>query len=216
MSNESLVLYGIGGLGADQRVFQYLSLSVKLIPVRWITPKSEECIEDYAVRLSEQIDKSKRFGLLGVSFGGLIALELSKVVEPELIILISSVTRSSDLPSIRNVARKVSLLSLIPNYLLKPPFVVMRYFFGAKNGPLLKEIIRDTDPTFLRWALHAIIEWNFDLHVDNLYLIHGSSDRLIPLKNKKAIEINEGGHFMIVDRAAEISKQSNILISRYA
>ncbi|MGB0839278.1 MAG: hypothetical protein ACPGXL_04005 [Chitinophagales bacterium] len=33
-------LYGISGLGADQRVFQYLNLDCELIPLDWIEPKN--------------------------------------------------------------------------------------------------------------------------------------------------------------------------------
>ena len=63
-------IYGISGLGADQRVFKYLKLDCEFIPIDWITPLKRESIENYALRLAQVIDTNEAFGILGVSFGG--------------------------------------------------------------------------------------------------------------------------------------------------
>ena len=83
-------VYGISGLGADKRVFEKLTLDLELIPIDWITPYKNERIEDYAKRLSKKIDKKEEFIIIGVSFGGLIATEISKILKSKLTILISS------------------------------------------------------------------------------------------------------------------------------
>jgi len=49
-------LYGISGLGADKRVFQYLKLNCELISIDWIEAKASENIEAYSLRLSEKIN----------------------------------------------------------------------------------------------------------------------------------------------------------------
>ncbi len=56
-------LYAISGLGADQRVFQFLTLEYELFPIDWITPIQNETIEDYAIRLPKIIDTSTDFGI---------------------------------------------------------------------------------------------------------------------------------------------------------
>ena len=50
-----------------------------MIPVEWIKPKKKEPIIGYSKRLIKEyeIGNDQEFGILGVSFGGLIATEIS-------------------------------------------------------------------------------------------------------------------------------------------
>jgi len=95
LANE---LYLLSGLGADRRVFDFLDLhGFKLIHIEWIKPLDDEKIESYARRLLDQI-KSTRPTLVGVSFGGIIAIEIAKQVETNEVILISSATTKAAIP----------------------------------------------------------------------------------------------------------------------
>lgn len=102
-----------------------------------------------------------------------------------------------------------------PNSILKPPFFIMKYLFGAQNSKLLKEILNDTDTGFIRWAMNKILAWEVDEEVKDLYHIHGSKDRLIPLKHPSAKVVNEGGHFMVVDKANEVSELVNEILRSF-
>jgi hypothetical protein len=55
-SKIRMKIYAISGLGADKRVFEYLSLEHELVPISWIKPKSKESIIDYAERLIDKYD----------------------------------------------------------------------------------------------------------------------------------------------------------------
>jgi len=154
----------------------------------------------------------KSFGLLGVSFGGLIAIELSKLTKPQKVVLISSVETNDQLSKFYLSVGKLGILNLIPNSMIKPPKILLRFLFGAQDKKLLSEIIADTKPSFIRWALNTIIGWSHSLNSIKPIRIHGTNDKLIPLKGE-AIQIKNGGHFMIVDRAKEISVLINKLMS---
>ena len=214
MENK-LVIYGIGGLGADHRVFKYMTLDFELRPITWIKSAKDEDLPAYARRISHQIDEKIRFGLIGVSFGGMLAVELNRIVKPHFTILISSASKSSDLPRVRLFIKNLNILKYLPSRFLKPPLIVMKYLFGAHNSRLLKEIIKDTNSEFLRWAIGEITDWNFEEETENLHRIHGSNDRLIPLRNKVSHIIEEGGHFMIVDLASQVSEVVNSISSQY-
>ena len=200
-----MVLYKIGGLGADERVFDNLIIETANVSIKWIKPNINEPLEEYVLRLSDQIDKNQDYGILGVSFGGIIALELNKILEPNFLILVSSVSCSNELPFRygRNLFSK--LIEFFPKRLIKPPSFIMHYMFSAVDKHLLDRIVKDT------WALRCILQWDGnDLNV-NYLRIHGTSDRLIPLSGD-AIKIRNGGHFMVVDKANEISKIINEFI----
>jgi pimeloyl-ACP methyl ester carboxylesterase len=203
-----MTLYLIGGLGADERVFKYLNINVKTQIINWILQKPNEELKSYAIRLTEQINKNEEFAILGVSFGGIIAIEMAKFIKPKKLILISSIESSNQLPKHLITMGKAIVFEILPNSLIKPPKFILGYLFGAENRKLLHQIIKDTKPEFIRWALKTIVRWSNDSNITETIRIHGTKDRLIPLKGN-AIRVEDGGHFMIVDRAKEISKIIN-------
>lgn len=198
-------LFAFSGLGADERVFEYLNLEVPIIPVKWIPPQKDESLSDYSKRLSLKIDGREPFGLIGVSFGGMVAGTISKILHPELTIIISSATKSSELPQWWQLVRKTGILKMISSRVIKPSPFLIRWLFSTKNKQLLDDIIRDTDADFLKWALNCILRWNNSEEPVNCFRIHGDADRLIPLKGKVDFSIQKGGHFMVVDQGKEIS-----------
>ena len=201
-------LYLIGGLGADARVFEHLQLDCKTQVIDWIDPIKDESLSDYVTRLKTQVDTSQDVGFLGVSFGGLVSIELAKQIQPSKLILISSVETDDQLPRKFVWLGKAGILKLIPNALIRPPRIVQSYLFGAADKNLLSEIIQDTEPSFIRWALNRMMRWKNKSNSIEPVRIHGTKDRLIPLMGE-AIKIEGGMHFMIVDRAEEISALVN-------
>jgi hypothetical protein len=71
---------------------------------------------------------------------------------------------------------------------------------------MLKAILRDIDPHFLKWSFHKVVTWNNDVIPENLQHIHGSSDRIFLMRFIKPDYILEkGGHLMVMNHAAQIS-----------
>lgn len=210
-------VYAISGLGADKRVFQYLNLNCELIPIEWIKPEKGESIESYSLRLSKNIDTSEKFGILGVSFGGLVAVEMSKNLNPKLTILISSVEQRNELRSIYRIFGKLSLAKLIPKKLFDPPRFIANWLFKTKEKELLNQILNDTDLSFTKWAVNELINWENTTKLKNRTLkIEGSHDKLIPpQKGANSYLIANGEHLMIVDRASEISAIINEEIKKH-
>lgn len=206
-SQNGVKIYAISGLGADKRVFQFLTLEHELIPVEWIKPKPKEPIVEYSKRLIEEynIGKEGEFGVLGVSFGGLMATEISKLTSPQLTILISSVETRDELSRVIRGLGKSKLIELIPKALLNPPRSVARFMFGTKNRALLNAILDDTDLSFTKWALRALMNWENQSKIPNLIKIGGTKDKLLAPRGEHTTLIEDGEHFMIVDRADEIS-----------
>jgi len=212
---DKMNVYFLSGLGADKRVFSKLSLDDRFDVhyIDWIPRKKKEPLHDYAVRLIAQMDTTKPFQLVGLSFGGIIASELSEIVHPEQIILISSTPTNIPISKFNRGLIKFLLFSPLAAPILKSANSFTYKYFGADTPELktlLKQILHDTDSKFLKWALTRMSEWNHPNKVKNLYHIHGSADRLIPLKIVKPDTIIEGGgHLMVYAQHEEISRILN-------
>lgn len=211
-----MILYAISGLGADERVFQQLKLNCEIECVQWIIPLKNENISSYSKRLSNKISVEEPFGIIAVSFGGLIAMEMLRVIRPEFIMLISSMKSSDEIPSLYRFLGKLKLNRVVPASLFKPPFFISKFIFGTKSS-LLKAIIRDTDSNFAKWAVNELLNWNYNHSNSSIdvYRIHGDKDRLLkaPRQNKNVFIIKNGGHFAVVDSYMEVSDRINLILS---
>lgn len=204
-------VYYISGLGADERVFGYLHLKgVHEKHIKWIAPHKHEPLHDYCKRLTPQIDRSNEIILIGVSFGGMVAQEISKIINVDKVIIISSVKSPREFDWQLSCVRFLKLHRLAPSRFLKwSNLLTGDYYFGTQSkeeSDLLKLIIQDTDRFFMKWAIEEIMKWDNLSAKNNITHIHGDKDRIFPIRRiKKAIRIPNGGHFMIVNRAREIT-----------
>jgi pimeloyl-ACP methyl ester carboxylesterase len=206
-----LNIYVFTGLGADETVFKNIDFGENnVIHINYINPLVKETLSAYAQRLTSQITDNNPI-LIGISFGGMICIEIGKLIKTDKIILINSVTHPTQLSrKLLNVGRL--LLPIIPISLLKKSNYFTYFIFGIKNienKKILSEILRKTDPSFLKWALTAILNWKTTQkkEIENLIEIHGANDRLIPLKNRSVkYIIPHGGHLMTLDHYQELNK----------
>jgi pimeloyl-ACP methyl ester carboxylesterase len=208
-------VYFLSGLGADKRVFDKLKLDNRFAVhyIDWIPPKKKEPLHAYALRLIAQMDTTRPFQLVGLSFGGIMASEIAEIVRPEQIILISSTPTNIPVSKFNRGLIKFLLFSPLSTPILKSANSFTYKYFGADTPELktlLKQILHDTDSKFLKWALTRMTDWNHPDKAENLFHIHGSDDRLIPLKIVKPDVIMEGGgHLMVYKEHEEISKILN-------
>src|SRR4051812_2879802 len=91
-------VYVFSGLGTDERLFQYIDFCGFTVHyIKWITPLKGEAIQSYALRITEQIHADKPV-FIGVSFGGVMAVEVARLMVTEGIILIASVKTKLEIP----------------------------------------------------------------------------------------------------------------------
>lgn len=203
-------IYVISGLGVDQRVFSKIDFgSLDITYLNWITPSANEPLSTYAKRISTKIT-AKNPILIGLSFGGMLAIEIAKIIDTKQIILLASTKGRHEFPILYRLAGRLKLNQLVPGALLKFHSFLSDYFFGIRkkeDSLILKQILNDTDPNFMTWAIHQILQWKNNSVPDHLIHIHGDKDRIIPIKSLKPNFIIKGaGHFMTVTHAQEVEK----------
>src|SRR5437764_2674 len=106
-------IYCISGLGADERVFSKMKFEgYKVHFIQWLIPEKNETIEHYAKKMIQQIHHENPI-MIGLSFGGIMCIEISRQIKTELIILISSVKSSDEIPLWMKLSGKLKLNKII-------------------------------------------------------------------------------------------------------
>ena len=87
--NAKSIVYLIPGQGADARQFQRLELNpdFEVRNIEYFTPEKGWNMRDFARALSQQIDTTAKYVIIGVSLGGMLATEMSEFLNPKKIIL---------------------------------------------------------------------------------------------------------------------------------
>ncbi|MBD3402289.1 alpha/beta hydrolase [candidate division GN15 bacterium] len=204
-------IYCISGLGADERVFKNVDLPNRTLHhVRWIDPREDESLAGYVGRLSEQVAIEPPPVLLGVSFGGVVALEMSRLVSPALTILVSSVREPHQIPWYYRWAAGPGLHKLTPVNISQHTAPIIKYFNGViteEDEQLLEAMIIDTDTHFSRWAVDRLLHWSGCDPIGEVVHVHGTADRLLPIRYVAPdIRIEAGTHLMVINRAGDVSR----------
>ena len=203
--------------GADERVFCRLRLPG---PSHVLKPESPtEPLVHYAARLAEAVPANEPCWLVGVSFGGLLAQEIGRLRPMARVVLISSLGSPHDLPPLLRLAGATGLHRLLPFGLLKWLPRLAQWFFGARGGTeyrLLRQILRETDPAFARWATAQLLAWRGP-GLPGIVRLHGSRDRLLP-PGAAHIDypVPGAGHFLIVSHAAQVSQLLQVVATSKA
>lgn len=205
-------VYFISGLGADRRAFRNIKLpeGFDAVYLDWFLPVADETLEAYAKRMSAAIDQSEPFVLVGLSMGGMVAVEINKLCRPAVLILISSIPLSSCLPAPYRWAGAIGMHRWIPINWLKSGMLLKR-FFMVESLPDREQIIamvKQADPLFIRWALRAILRWRNKVAPQNYFHIHGDKDEIFPIRQVNPTHVVRGGkHLMVLNHAADVNRQ---------
>jgi pimeloyl-ACP methyl ester carboxylesterase len=159
----------------------------------WIDPEPGESLERYARRWAEELrreDDPRPTFLGGVSFGGVLAMHMAEVLQPDAVILIASCPSSEDVPLRYELAAKLGMS--LPAGVVRKMLPLAAAVFALREGldadhfTLVRSIAKNADPEKLRWAAKAVAEWSFtgrDELPCPVYRVHGRYDWVLPLRN---------------------------------
>jgi len=203
-------IYCISGLGTDEKIFINLQKhghELKFIP--WLRPHKKESLDKYAKRMAQSI-KDEFPVLLGVSFGGMIGIEIAKQMPVQKLIIISSIKSVKEMPRWMKLAGTLQLNKILPTRSYKFSEKIDNNRLGVTNKEereFVRAYRKSADPVYLSWAIDKVVNWKNDWQPDNLVHIHGDKDRIFPIKKiSPTYIVKEGTHMMIYNRAKDISK----------
>ncbi len=205
----------VPGLGFNEKTFKNLELysanTVNII--NWLEPENEdEPFEQYMRRMSASIDASlPNMVLIGHSFGGVMVQEFSQFIDAEKVFLISSIKHPKEISWNLNILKQVPLYKLVSHSLINNTFDIwakMHDFHNQEEKEVFLDMVNDMSLEYFKWAVNAILHWKGIKRrkVQPIHL-HGTNDQTFPYKNiKHPISLIGAGHFMVYNRAEEISE----------
>ena len=206
------------GMSANPLIFEMIKFPKDIYEVhlmKWIEPILNESIESYASRLSKDIIHHKPV-LIGVSFGGLIVQEISKLLDVDKLIIISSVKSNTELPLYMKSAKFLKLYNYFPLKLFDEIFNISKFLKINKiykKIDLVDKYLSVRDENYLKWAIREILNWKQKKPLEGVIHLHGDKDITFPISLiKNCITIQGGTHALILTKHRWLNKNLTQII----
>ena len=166
-SDVPLILFSAIGVDASVFLRQQLAFPNLIIP-DWLTPNGGEYMTSYCARFAASLDPDRPCIVGGASFGGIVALEMTRHLNAMACILIGSARGPHQLPKrIRKNLAKVASQFSAP------------------------------DVDVLSWSASRILNWDSSFDDVDVRHIHGDCDRVFPISSVEPDEMVAGGGHLI-------------------
>ncbi|MGY8946151.1 MAG: alpha/beta hydrolase [Flavobacteriales bacterium] len=211
ISETTTNVYLMPGMSANSLIFERIKIKgdFNLHHLEWIEPKKDESLKKYSKRFSQLI-KHKNPILIGVSFGGVLVQEISKIIEVNQTIIISSIKSNKELPTSMKLIKATKSYNLLPVKWLNDFESLISFVLGPRINrrvELYRKYLSVRDKKYLSWAIKELIEWDQDESIDNVIHIHGTKDMIFPIIYlKDYVPVPNGDHAMILKKAKWINE----------
>ena len=199
------------GLGADGRLFGAQKRAFPGLRVlERMEPEGRESLAAYAARLAERFEEPEGPYILGgSSMGGMVALEMARLLRPSAVVLIGSALSGGEvwgwLRAVERAARPLPGGAIEVGRWLTPLGAPLFCSAGRENRGLFLDMLAGTPTGFIRWASRAVTAWRPEtLPVAPIHRIHGSRDIIIrPPRESAGVIIRGAGHLLSLSHAEE-------------
>ncbi len=213
MKISKIPIYFIPGMAAGKEIFDHLTFPedrFEVVVIEWIIPLQNESLASYAKRMAARVTKPNAV-LAGVSFGGVVAQEMSVFLNLRQLIIISSVKTKFEMPKRMHIVAWLRLYKILPiNTIVSTPDLT-KYAIGPKSKKRLElynTYLSMRDKRYLSWAVKQMLRWDKIKSIRGVKHIHGDKDVVFPIGNIGECEVIKGGtHVMILFKAPAVSKK---------
>ncbi|MCH2044280.1 MAG: alpha/beta hydrolase [Saprospiraceae bacterium] len=211
-------IYCIPGLGNDKRIFDNLApllVSQDIHFLEHIAPSHrKEPLRTYMYRLCERIHEHKEESVvIGMSLGGLMAVELSKILPMKHVFLVSTIQNSTEIPKHLRPFKHFPINRIMPFWAIQitsRPVVWALQVTDKKGRDHIQGQLDAYCPKTFKWGERAVLNWEDTESPESLTHIHGTHDEIFPIRQvNNTHTIQKGNHYMIMDRAEEVASIIN-------
>lgn len=213
-----MTLICIPGLGTDCNIFSDLLRYLNYDAIIFIDYEEANLVDchsfsTYAERIIKyhKLDKiDDDIIILGFSLGGIVGVELSKILAIKKIFLLSTIKVKNEAPGIFYVARKIQIYRFVPIWFSRNVVPILGRLAGEmdRRGYLLyKEMLKKWTFKKFFWARKLALKWTNNDFPKNCIHIHGTRDKIFPVKKANPdYIIKNGTHNMVLSKASEIAE----------
>jgi pimeloyl-ACP methyl ester carboxylesterase len=188
------------GMGGDRRMLGPIRApGFDLITPDHLEPEAGEDLAAFAARTAERHSLGADDVVGGVSFGGMLASQISAQRRIAGAVLLASCHQPRRLPAGYRAVERFS--RAIPDALLGvrswPPFVRARFApIDPRNAEIMIEMAREYSPAMLRRFGRMIVAWpGVEKFSCPMLAVHGANDRILPAACIDAdLVLPEAGH----------------------
>ena len=198
-------IYLLPGMTPGDRIFDRL---MPMLPnasvVSWLEPGPSESLTSYATRIAATLTSAPCF-VAGVSFGGIVAVEVSRIVQPHRCFLISSIRNPKQLPPWLWMCRSFvghRMLNAVGQLATVVPSTIR-----TRSTTRVTKLAGDSG-AWHRWATSAVLGWEPDSSAMEtpVIQIHGDSDTTFPIRyTTPDVTVQGGGHVLPMTHSAEVA-----------
>lgn len=217
-TSDLIHVYFIPGMAAGKEIFKYISLPedrFKVHIIEWLIPEKKETLEHYAARMAALVQEEHPV-LVGVSFGGVVAQEMSRYLNPRKTIIISSVKSKYELPWRLRILRKTRAYKLAPTRVIAQITDYRKLAFNdfmRKKLSLYNQYLQVKNPRYLEWAIQQMVCWDRKEIDEQVIHIHGDRDPVFPIQYiQNSIPVAGATHVLILSKAKWLNKKLPKLI----
>ena len=212
MSRGVLVYLSGLGLGRD---FLHLGQpsGIDVVVPAWIEPLPCETISSYARRLAVSLKRDDVTHLAGVSFGGVLALEMAMVLKVKGVIVVSGIISPEELPwyfrAMKSLPKVVMSFLLDVSLVISAGIVSCCGVFLPKNSRAFFQWYLNADKSLVKWGAPALLNWRPAYNIEEIALlrIHGDADGIFPHHENGTLKaVSGGGHVITVTHPETVNR----------
>lgn len=198
------------GMTPSRRIFEKLKPQLDSCEiVDWIPPVRAKTIPEYAAELVAELGVDASCDLLGVSFGGIVAQEVARLLGTPLCFVVSSAGSASEFRSTQR------LLARFPKCgdqtMLKTVGAIAQGWprSGSSMSTVRARKFQGQHGKWFRWATSAALRWQATPSGQpGIVRIHGDRDRTFPHGVRYAdIVIPGAGHMLALTHSGELARE---------
>ena len=214
--SHPLNVYLIPGMGADHRLYERVRIEHGNVHfLNWKPHGKSRTLAEYSEIMASYVTTQNNV-IVGSSMGGMMAVELSRIVKPLSTILLSAPTGWHEFPPLLRAVHRTRIQHVLsPKQVLSVSWLADT-FMGFKDDNhrvLFYEMLRGNGKEFMHFSVKAILDWrNTEPPRGDYIQIVGSKDKLFKTHRMNNPIVLEGsGHFTTFEKANELT----VIINNY-
>lgn len=188
--------YILPGMGATSEMYSALKreLSFNSHFLDWPNYQGEISFKEVAERIITDNPIHANDIVGGSSLGGMIALEVSMILNTKAVVLMGSAIRNDEINR---------LLSMISPLVSITPLSFVQAIAGKKEE-IVSQMFSASDPDFIRSMCKYVSRWpGYSGPIEKVFRIHGQKDHIISCPQSDCDVVKNAGHFLAITHVKE-------------